>query len=428
MRRAAVGIVAMALAISTTACNQYEMFRVAGFAQESFSNDADILFVVDNSTSMQDEAEELALNFDSFIGRLADPTQGAASADGLHDAVDNYLNFVDNRGRFIDYQLAMTTTDVETDYGALKGDNGIITKGEEDVTGKFIENLFCGAACFDEDDVQSDPSYTCGDEPDGIVSEQYLDCVCDAGNAWDDNCAASGDEEPLEAVLMAMCRATPNPPEECYESPFSQFTEFDELSSEGLMRENSTLIVVLVTDEGDDSRRMASNDDDISTYTDIYDKFPGRQSWAVIGPDTTECNQASATTWGVSRLKKMVKQTNGLYLDIAEKDEAGDCQVADFAENLQTLGDLLNSLLDAFPLQSIPELDSIVVFVDDEEVDEATFLGEDTADTGGAYTDGWSYLPAENAIQFHGDAIPDYNANVRIYYRPLEGMPRELPF
>ncbi len=68
-----------------------------------------------------------------------------------------------------------------------------------------------------------------------------------------------------------------------------------------------------------------------------------------------------------------------------------------------------------------------MVFVDNKFVARAVeTINEDTGETG--FEDGWSYLAAENAVQFHGEAIPDYNADVRIYYRSLEGMPRELPF
>ena len=89
-------------------CNQYELFRVAGYQQENYSNDAEILFVIDNSSSMQAESEELAIHFDTFIQFLTDPTQGGATYEGLDDAVDNYIRYVSERGRFLDFQLAIT--------------------------------------------------------------------------------------------------------------------------------------------------------------------------------------------------------------------------------------------------------------------------------------------------------------------------------
>jgi hypothetical protein len=404
-------------------CNRYELFRVSGFAQESFSNDAEILFVIDNSPSMQDEAEALALNFDAFITQLTDPGEGGNSRDGLGDAVDNYISYVTQRGAFLDYQIGITTTDVEGTYGDLYGTDPVLTIGDPNVADGFRENLMCTATCFNELDLASDPAYECGDDLDGQITRQYLDCVCGV-NVWEDNCG-SGQEEGLEAVFMAMCRGAETPPEECYEQ--NQFTAADELSNAALFRETSTLIPILVTDEGDTSRRMAQGDGDPDEYDDLFKKFNRRMAWAVIGPNTTACNTGGATTWGVARYQWFVDDTGGRFFDIAEKDGSGDCNVTDFASALEELGQLLNNLLEAFPLASIPDVESILVFIDNEPVDRSEELVDD--DTGEVtHGDGWSYLPEENAVEFHGSAVPDYNADVRIYYRPLEGMPKELPW
>ena len=44
------------------------------------------------------------------------------------------------------------------------------------------------------------------------------------------------------------------------------------------------------------------------------------------------------------------------------------------------------------------------------------------------YDKGWTYEASQNAVVFWGTAVPDYNADVQIYYRPLDGQPRVLPF
>ena len=422
MRLIGTLIGAMTLAASV-GCNDYEIFLRAGYAQESFSNNAEILFVVDNSPSMQDEAEALALNFDVFITQLTDPTAGAATYDGLADAVDNYVTYSKNRGAFLDYQLAITTTDVEATYGDLYGTNPILARGGQQIGDQFRENLLCSATCFNDFNLPSNPDYECGDPLDGQIHRQYLNCICD-GSAWQDNCG-SGQEEGLEATYMAMCRAVDNPPEECFEQ--NQFTEEDVGSNAGLIRDDSTVITIIVTDEGDNSRRMAQGDGDPDEYAELFERFNTRQAFAVIGPKTDECNSGGATTWGVARYNWFVEDTNGRYFDIAEKTETGDCRVSDFSVALEELGSLLNTLLDIFPLKSIPEVETILVFVDGDKIlrsDE--IIDDETGDV--QRTSGWSYLAAENAIEFHGDAVPDYNADVRIYYRPLEGMPRDLPF
>jgi hypothetical protein len=416
------------LALGLAGCNQYELFRVAGYAQEGFSNDADVLFVLDNSSSMQDESTALALNFDVFIRRLTDPTEGAIATDGLVDAVDNYITYIENRELIVDYQLAITTTDVAGSWGALYGDTPVLSRGDADIALEFNRNLLCHATCFSSATlVPADPSYVCEDPPlppGDAVSVQYLDCLCGGTDQWEDQCG-SGTEEPLEAIYMAMCRAVENPPPECYDD--NQFTEADRLSNDGMMREGAALIPIIVTDEGDTSRRMSQGDDEPDEYAQLFDAFGHRMAFAVIGPQTEECNSGAATTWGVDRYQWFVDETGGRYFLIEEKDDQGECGVTDFAVAMEELGELLNSLLDAFPLQSIPDVDTIVVFVDNTLVMQSSESINETEGTV-TYSDGWSYLSEENAIEFHGSAVPDYNAEVRIYYRPLEGMPRDLPF
>ena len=224
---------------------------------------------------------------------------------------------------------------------------------------------------------------------------------------------------------MAMCRAVENPPDDCYVN--NQFEASHEGTNTGLIREDSTLIPIIVTDEGDTSRRLPQGEAVPEEYAELFSQFNTRTAFAVIGPRTDLCNSGGATTWGVSRYQWFVNDSNGLYLDIAQEDDTGDCEVADFADSLQQLGDLLNSLLDVFPLQSIPDVSTIRAFIDGEEVPKA--IEELNTDTGEVeFVEGWSYLAAENGVQFHGQYIPDYNADVKIYYLPLEGMPRQLPY
>ena len=94
---------------------------------------------------------------------------------------------------------------------------------------------------------------------------------------------------------------------------------------------------------------------------------------------------------------------------------------------------LLNSLETSFQLRSVPDVTTIQVYVDGEEVSASPILNAEEYDLNPDevtpnYGDGWSYSSAENAVVFWGTAIPDYESDVRIYYRPIGGTPRELPF
>lgn len=436
MRTASASPVLMLVAAG---CTNYDFFNVAGYEQTEFSNKADILFVVDNSSSMADEATALALNFDTFISGLA---QATPATDDLSDAVENYTTYVTERGRVLDFQLGITTTTVDYatsgdtsgmdpgETGRLLGDPTIITSKSETIADSFTENLLCEATCWSSSALDEDPGYVCGQDPEGKISEEYLDCVCGA-DAWKDHCGA-GTEEHLEAVLDALCRASVSAPDLCWDATISPMDEGEALSTVGFLREDSTPVVVIVTDEGDTSRRMENGDEDpTDTYMSYFEEFDLPLRIATIGPAYDEdendfsCNSGGATTWGSQRLQIVSNDSGGFYRPIEEL-EAGVCETSNFSQHLNDLGELLNSLLRVFKLQSVPDTDTIRVYVEGEEVFEAASSTDSSGNI--TYDDGWAYDPSENAVVFWGQAVPTYNQDVRIYYLPLEGKPRELPF
>ncbi|MDG1478430.1 MAG: hypothetical protein P8R54_02520 [Myxococcota bacterium] len=438
---------AILLMLLGTGCNQYEYFNIAGYVQADYSNDADVIFVIDNSQSMVDESASLALNFNAFIQTLTSEDGAAQNTDGLSDAVSNTIDASQERGRYIDYQLGITTTTAKLiggdstglepgEGGWLLGDPTIISKWDPDVEDAFRRNLLCEATYWDEDEVPSDLSYVCGDEPDQITQE-YLDCECGLGE-WEGN-AGSGDEEPLEAALLALCRSVDSPPELCFEGDAEHsFTSADinsnNTADRQLLREDATTVVVIVGDEGDDSWRLPEGEETPDTYIDAFAEFERPIRMVTIGPNYNDddgsfpCNSGGAQTWMVERLQAMADETNGFFAPLEEQIN-GDCEQADFAEYLAELGQLINNLLTAFQLQSIPDIETIRVYVDGLEVSAAaeTDVIDPDADTL-EYTRGWSYDSAQNAVAFWGENVPDYNQDVRIYYRPLVGKPRELPF
>jgi hypothetical protein len=126
----------------------------------------------------------------------------------------------------------------------------------------------------------------------------------------------------------------------------------------------------------------------------------------------------------------MTSATGGFYGAIAEEQGDGTCVPGDFSALLNDLGELLANLTTAFELQSVPDTSTLRVWIDDEEVPAVVQADEladgEEVDTSG--WQGWTYDSAQNAVVFWGTWIPDYNADVQIFYRPLEGKPRDLPF
>jgi hypothetical protein len=439
-RATSLGLTALLL----TGCNRYDYFRVSGYQQESFSNQADILFVIDNSPSMTQEGPALASNFAEFIEQFAgneivptDPT--------LSDDVDRFISYVTDRSGNINYNLAVTTTEPSADWGSLYGQPKTVSRTDDNIARKFTRNLICEAACIDN--LPSDLDVNCTSSP-----ENFANCS--------DNTTGAA-EEGFEAVLMAMCRASESPPDFCFDAwwrnpdnearnlwlpfdpglgngddtgtpgtptaPAPYFSEIDVGSNDGWLRENSTVIPVIITDEGDQSRRITSFDGKIFPYNDFFNTFPNRMTWAVIGPTNDGCNTSGAARWGIDRYRTMVNETNGAYIPISVPDGRANCADADFGQALADVGELLRALVDSFPLGAIPVPGTIVVVVDGAVIAESEQTFEE--DLGSiVFSDGWSYRPADNTVVLHGDAVPDFNADVRIYYIPGDANPRELPF
>jgi hypothetical protein len=306
----------------------------------------------------------------------------------------------------------------------------VVDDSFEDVGGSFQANLLCESTCWNENDLNLEPNFECPEDgsypptPDQI-SLNYLDCLCGGTQAWPGNCGA-GTEEPIEAAFLSMCRSVAEPPDECF-SVESPLVDADVLTND-FLREGSTVLFVIVTDEGDGSRRMMTGDEDPTVYQDLLDQFGVPYRFAVIGPNPDICQGGAFD--GVERLQVLAEETGGFYNVIAEPGAGSDCQVSDFASHLEDLGDLLNNLLSSFPLQSVPDVSTLIVYVDGVEIpiaQESDYPPEGTEPMEPT-CDCWSYDASENSVRFHGNAIPDYGDDVEIFYKPLEGMPRTLPF
>ncbi len=440
--RAAPGLLLAGLALASSGCNRYALFNQAGYEQASFSDDADILFVVDNSCSMAEEGSALASNFGTFIDQLTSAEGATPATETLEDAVGNYITYTQERGKFIDYQLAITTPtagDRDNDGillpgegGTLIGDDPVFAKSDPDIESRFRQTLLCETVYFQNPPIGGTGEITdCSGPPtDGVVTQEYLDCVC-GGDTWRDTVSGFGTEEQVEAALMALCRTVEDPPPTCFEQP-SVFDALPEPKNAPWLRDESTVVVVIVTDEGDESRRTTGGQEELAEYVEAFEQFDRTIKFATIGPwqdpETGNVCGDGVPTWGVQRLINISQGSGGFYNYINEPGAGSDCVNTDFSVHLRDLGDLLVNLVTAFQLQSVPDVTTIRVWIDGEEVPEATLIDGEVGTPEAIYDQGWSYDPSQNAVVFWGGFIPDYNADVEIFYRPLSGKPRDLPF
>jgi hypothetical protein len=251
------------------------------------------------------------------------------------------------------------------------------------------------------------------------------------------------------------------------------------------LRDNSTLVVIVVTDEGDYTPNMGTNawpwdvsdceigepwpvdvqeqcedrpdvlcveECKIDKFIKFFNGLDRRVVFAVIGPEAyiqtdqsghtsieVWCNDQNSTQAMIESYVWAAELTGGLYAPINVRNDDGVCEDANFDEVLADLGRLVSNLASGWHLSSLPALDTVLIFVDGEEVPPAMCLADDEDCVPSEYfptctgepepgLNGWTYDEASQSIKFHGDCIPDYNQVVDIYYLPESGGGRPLPF
>lgn len=290
----------------------------------------DVLIVYDSSSSTADEAALLGM--ESPLSLL----EGLRYQVGLTTVT-------------VDYASEGATSGVDAgEFGTLAGDYPVVTSKDDLPDWRFRSNLLCDTVCWQASALDDDPSFACtdptADPPPSGLSVDYLDCLC-GEDAWKDHCG-SGTEEGLEAVLLSLCLGVSDPPEACLDCPWCE-TEVPTLRDTlpyDLIR-GAPVRVLLLTDEGDSSRRLSTGDEDATVYLDALGALGLTLTVDVIGPSWDEdagefpCNSGAATAWGVERYRQVVEATGGTFWPIEEPDGSGDCQPADLSAILEDWAD-----------------------------------------------------------------------------------------
>ena len=243
-----------------------------------------------------------------------------------------------------DWQIGITTTTAEyTSAGSARVDPGEtgslvappILPGI-DAGSELVRQLACETVYWRDSTLANDPTYTpnadgtCPVPVSSEVSREYLTCVCDGG-AWN-TAEGSGNEEGLEAITDSLCRMGGSVPADCF-SMDSPLQASDAESDQGLWREGALARVLVLTDEGDGSRRIDNTDPDISTYLEIWEQFGRDLDVSVIGPTYENGDGScldSAQTWAVERYQAVATETGGSYAGLS--DLANDCAPQDVAQ------------------------------------------------------------------------------------------------
>jgi len=345
------------LTFATAGCSLLKSDKDEG-GENAFSVPADILFVVDNSGSTAQYSAAILEHFPAFMDTLQ------------------------NGNPSVEFNIAFTTTTVDTlggfTIGADPGEAGLFA-GDVPVVGhqdgdspahQSMQNLGCWASCWNGYEMPTDATYTgvAGDCPfpaDGVATTQYVDCLCNdvnypEGENWDSGeLCGSGNEMPVEAALLAMCRMVDVPPEVCSHEG-SAFQDEWIGSNDGWLRNNTPKHIVLVTDEGDSSEISVGGlygnaEDEPEVYLEAFAEFGRDITFSAIGP-TLDCDGAGncettcsnalypPSRTGSMRLKNLAEASGGLYLGITQLGESGDggdsCPTANFGDHLEALANL----------------------------------------------------------------------------------------
>ena len=527
--------ISIGLGASNVACNSYDLLVHDHFAQASFSNRVDIMWVVDSSQSMEENQQNLKDGFYCFIEQLAGQVGQACDTDAdcpngspcsecgsceavegeeleldtLSDAIDVYEQFLGNRTQFLNYQMGVTTTQAfpcEHDGNTSPGcSDHVGTAGRLRGQGNTPDNL------------GNPPTFLFPDSETLVTDFQALVDVGTEG---------SNSEFGLWVAAQAACASLDLP----FESDFNSWdsdttfdcsgTNWDEshpwtdicgcmpdelrdynigLDDNGndvrFLRDNSTLVVIVVTDEGDHTTTLGQGlghwpwsawiqdecvlgepwptsiqedcegvagtsctvECEIQFMMDFFGALDRRVVFAVMGADarmdvspqgvySTEviCNGGTQSLPPFEYYLWATELTNGLYAPIEVPtvgDDSNTCAPVDkkaFAASLSDLGRLVSNLTSGWHLSTVPDLGTVSVFVDGLEVPPAECDPEyqecppeeppTCTGTPSAGLNGWTYDESGQSIQFHGDCIPDFNQVVDIYYLPVSGGGRPLPF
>jgi hypothetical protein len=243
-------------------------------------------------------------------------------------------------------RVAVTTT--SADYNASGPTNGVDAGEAGSLTGTPVDlaepgaaealrqTLLCDTVYWRDIDLVSDRGYEEGADgscplPDGgEIPREYLNCVCGDGDWVTDE--GAGNEEGLESAFDALCRASGAVPAACTDE-YSPLTEADLGTSANFWREGADAWILLISDEGDGSRRIANTDADPSVYVDLFDETGRDIDFFALIPAYEDSDGScldSAQTWGVERYQAAADATGGEWAGLTEID--ADCTPNDVAK------------------------------------------------------------------------------------------------
>ncbi len=337
--------------------------RIDSYEQQSASR-IDVLWVVDNSGSMAPRQENLAKNFQSFIGQ-----------------------FTRND---IDFRIAVTTTDIFKDQGQLKGSPRILTPQTPNLTTAFGNNIRVGT---------SGSPYEAGLKAAQLALERQAQ--------------ANATAMPAYLQCEQSCR-TSDDPQGCVRGCLTQ-------SKIDFLRPTAFLYLIFVTDEEDrsaedvryywrafETAKGIGNDGTVTTAAIIGDvpsngcgATPGKRYFDLSSLTGGEVGSICDQSFSAS-LQKLASNAVGLKRKFALGQPPNPETIEVRIKYPCAVGD-----------------DVLAVCAESDRTDCEGQPGDAVGVLckpvkGGP--NGWTYEPENNVIFFAGDSVPGVRAKVEIQY------------
>ncbi len=331
----------------------------------------DVLWVIDNSPTMKDVQDNLAQNLISFF---------------------QYLDSGD-----VDYQIAVTTTDVGRHGGKLVGTPEILTPDTPDVLRAFRGNVRVGTSGSAKEEGLA-AAELAFQQRSGFLRP---DVRCGEGEVCIDwRCVPEDEGSPLDEPR---CHA-------------------------------AHVFIVWVSDQDDRSFG------EINYFERVFSQVQGVGNEnavtlaAIVGPDEElepgspfrGCETEFGSAEAGDRYIELVERTGGLWGSICDPS---------YADTLEGMGATAVGLQRKFQLSNVPDLDTLEVRINypcdvlPEEMGLCVELNDycDAANQDDRVrqcippegeTDGWIYEEETRSIFFRGESVPGLRALVEIVYLP----------
>lgn len=334
----------------------------------------DIVWVIDNSGSMESSQQNLVRNFNSFIKKFQDLKYDYRMVVTSTDAWKANFSSNTNQSTLLkSWRRGEITKDSSNNY-FFSPDSGVsvISRSTENVEQSFVTNALQGIS--------------------GTGDERAFHSITTALN-FSDNQSFRRSDAFLAVIIVSD------------EDDFSANTETC-VACEYDLESNSDPLE-LTQSSGPLSLKMLYQDSrliPVSSYYDQIRQYVGSDKFSVntIMVQDNGCKAELNNSFTGRRLGRryleLSKMTNGVQTSLC----------SDFSSNLKLISDSIVKVASQYKLEREPIIESLRVYVDNNLIPQNT-------------DNGWTYDSSTMLITFNGDAVPALGSLVRITFDPKSG-------